>query len=70
MQFRVWAPRAESLSVRVIGGPTVQMERSDDLTYWQPLTVVTNTTGLVEFAEPIVAGLGQHFYRALLLPSQ
>ena len=30
MQFRVWAPRAESLSVRVIGGPTVQMERSDD----------------------------------------
>ena len=30
MQFRVWAPKAESLSVRVIGGPTVQMERSDD----------------------------------------
>jgi hypothetical protein len=51
-------------------GSRYQMEQSNDLTYWQPLTVVTNTTGLVEFAEPIVEGRGHSFYRALLLPSQ
>ena len=51
-------------------GSRYQIDRSEDLTNWRQLTVVTNTTGLAQFAEPIVAGVGQRFYRALLLPSQ
>src|SRR5881394_1863504 len=30
MEFRVWAPRASPLQLRVIDGPTVDLERSDD----------------------------------------
>ncbi|MCA1827735.1 MAG: malto-oligosyltrehalose trehalohydrolase [Myxococcales bacterium] len=30
MEFRVWAPRASSLQLRVLDGPVVDMERSDD----------------------------------------
>ena len=57
------------VKLRLIGrtGVTGELQGSSDLEHWDPITRVTNLTGMIEFTEP---GTGpthstQRFYRAV-----
>ena len=45
----------------------LQVQSSTNLTDWLPLTLLTNTTGSLQFQDPAPAAKFQRFYRAILL---
>lgn len=56
---------SDQLSLLVTGdaGTSVTLWRSEDLVGWEAVTNVVNSTGTVEFTEPVDTGVGQRFYR-------
>ncbi|MEY2407948.1 MAG: large repetitive protein, partial [Verrucomicrobiota bacterium] len=60
-------PAPNSVQLRLVGetGARWSLQVSTDLHDWQPLTTVTNTTGLVEFIDSSAISPPQRFYRAV-----
>jgi hypothetical protein len=60
-------PAASAVQLRLIGetGVSWNLQVSTDLENWQPLTTVTNTTGIVEFMDTSATNPPQRFYRAV-----
>ena len=48
-------------------GAILQVQSSTNLTDWLPLTLLTNTTGTLEFQDPDAVARPQRFYRAILM---
>ena len=51
-------------------GGRYQIEFSEDLASWRPSVVLTNTTGVMQFADLFFPSLKQGYYRAVQVPSQ
>jgi len=47
---------------------TYRVESSADLQSWESLVTLTNISGRVPFLDPTASGVGQRYYRAVLVP--
>ena len=55
------------VALKLSGPPgVVQIEVSSDLTTWQRIATVTNTTGVMEYRDSVPQNTTQRFYRALM----
>jgi len=55
------------VTLKLAGPPgVVQIEVSSDLTTWQRIATVTNTTGVMEYRDSVPQNTTQRFYRALM----
>jgi hypothetical protein len=49
-------------------GQTIAIERSSNLVQWVPILTNTMTGTTLQIADPSGLGLGQRYYRAVLVP--
>jgi hypothetical protein len=55
------------VTLKLTGPPGVfEIETSSDLTNWQRIATVTNTTGVMEYRDSVPENTTQRFYRALM----